>query len=342
MVQYKKILGHSRLIEQLERARQMNRVAHAYLFHGPEGVGKQQIAFAFASALNCLQADLAPCSACESCRKINQHVHPDVRLVTTEAQLVERGLLQLENQTPSRWIRNSQLDDLADIFHHKPLIGRYKVIIVDDAHNMHTQSQNRFLKTLEEPTRDTVIILVTSHPSALLPTIRSRCQALAFGPLARQQISDFLCSQGAETSQAKVIAAMAQGSLKRALQLKDEDHLQARNELIDRLNQAIEGDAADILSVAQELGASSRGRLELTLDFMEMWYRDLLFYKLNVSQSLLVNQDRQAEMDQSAQGTSGRALVDWIEKIRSIRRSLGFNANPLMAAEAMLFEMKEF
>ena len=196
---YDDIIGQKRQIEQLERARHSGRVAHAYLFFGPDGVGKERVALAFAKALNCESGENAPCGECQSCRKIDKRAHPDVRLVASEKELVDRGWIEREKGgLPSAQIKNAQLQDLSDLFRHRPYLGRWKVVVVVDADLMNTNSQNRFLKTLEEPSADSVIILVTAHPEALLPTVRSRCQALAFGPLSTDQVSGFLKKEHAQ------------------------------------------------------------------------------------------------------------------------------------------------
>ena len=102
MVGLDSIRGHARQREQLEKARQSERVAHAYLFSGPEGVGKEMVAFSFAQALNCARQELAPCGQCDSCGKVSKGAHPDVRLVACEQELVERGLIEPEkSRSPS-------------------------------------------------------------------------------------------------------------------------------------------------------------------------------------------------------------------------------------------------
>ena len=343
MPAYDDIIGQKRQIEQLERARGSGRVAHAYLFFGPDGVGKEKVAFAFARALNC-QSENAPCQSCESCLKIDKFAHPDVRLVASEKELVDRGLVEPEKgRLPSVQIKNAQLDELSDLFRHRPYLGRWKVVIVVDADLMNPNSQNRFLKTLEEPSADSVIILVTAHPKALLPTVRSRCQALAFGPLSTDQVSSYLKKRHSlDDERARVLAAMAQGSLGRAEAVAQGNVLQDRDGLVEGLSRALGGDLADVLAVAEEYSKGPRGRdlAQDALNLMEIWCRDLLLCKLGVSADLLVNQDRREAVADQATEVSSRRLLEWIESIRRTRSGFRVNANPKMAMESLLLGMR--
>ena len=341
---YDDIIGQKRQIEQLERARKSGRVAHAYLFFGPDGVGKERVAFAFARALNCGSGEQAPCGECESCIKIEKRVHPDVRMVASEKELVDRELIEREkSRLPSAQIRNAQLDELSDLFRHRPYLGRWKVVIVVDADLMNPNSQNRFLKTLEEPSADSVIILVSAHPEALLPTVRSRCQALAFGPLSTDQVSTYLMNRcSLDEQRARVLAAMAQGSLGRAEAIASGDVLEDRDGLVAGFSRALGGDLADVLDMAEEHSKGPKGRdlAQDALNLLEIWCRDLLLCKLGVSADLLVNQDRREAVADQAAGLSSRRLLEWIESIRRTRSGFRVNANPKMAMESLLLGMR--
>jgi DNA polymerase-3 subunit delta' len=338
---YDDIIGQKRQIEQLERARTSGRVAHAYLFFGPDGVGKERVAFAFARALNCESDTSAPCGSCESCKKIGKNAHPDVRLVASEKELLDRQLIEKEKGgLPSAQIRNAQLDELSDLFRHRPYLGRWKVVVVVDADLMNPNSQNRFLKTLEEPSADSVIILVTAHPEALLPTVRSRCQALAFGPLSTDQVSNFLKTQRAlDEKRARVLAAMAQGSLGRAEAIAQGDVLEDRDGLVEGFSRALGGDLADVLALAEEY-SKGRDQARDALNLLEIWCRDLLLCKLGVSAELLVNQDRREAVADQAAELSSRRVLEWIESIRRTRSGFRVNANPKMALESLLLGMR--
>jgi DNA polymerase III, delta'' subunit len=346
----------------LERARKNGRVAHAYLFDGPDGVGKERVAWAFAMALNCQDALDAPCGRCDSCRTIARNNHPDVRLLACEeeharriAQLSEeerarRGLGDSERRTgraPSAQIRNEDLNELTSLFTHRPYRGASKVVLVVDAQRMNQSAQNRFLKSLEEPNADTVIILITSQPAALLPTVRSRCQRLTFGPLPRALVERFLVErQKLDRPTAQVVAAMSQGSLGRALQYieqENEDGLAVREQLLAQVAQIRTGDLADVLAAAEGFGEGGDGqrRLRDSLNILELWCRDLILTKLQVNKQYVVNQDHLAELERTANGLTVAALLRWMASVTRTRQSLAVNANPRLASEALWLALRK-
>lgn len=336
---YDLILGHRGPIGQLERARQAGRVAHAYLFHGPDGVGKQRVALAFAAALNCRAAE-APCGSCSDCQKIAEYRHPDVQMLASESYLVAQSRLTLERGTPSDQIKVDQLTELQTLLHHRPYLGRTKVVVVVDAERMNESTQNRFLKTLEEPSADTVILLLTAHPDLLLGTIRSRCQALGFGPLPQDLLAAHLERTGIDPARAKTLAAMSQGSLGRALALVDEDHLRGRDEALEGLERAFGGDLADVIAWA-EATTEGQGRTQLlgAVDALELWLRDQLLQSVGVSDELLITRDRAVPAPDRAEPRG--ALIRRIERLRAVRGAIARYQNPRMVAEAVLLDMKD-
>ncbi len=169
------IRGQERVVAQLRRALAQDRVAHAYLFVGPPGVGKYQTGLALAATLNCTErahpSDQPACGACDSCLKIAAGQHPDVQ--TLERQGAARII-------PIETIRQQVIPRLAGPPHE----GRVRVFLIEEATSLQGPSANALLKTLEEPPPRTHFILATSAPDQLLPTIRSRCQRIGFAAVA--------------------------------------------------------------------------------------------------------------------------------------------------------------
>jgi DNA polymerase-3 subunit delta' len=204
------IVGHRRLVTLLGRAIAGGSLPPSLIFAGPDGVGKRLMALAVAESLNCLApiVDGDPprhdgCGECRSCRKIARRVHPDFFLVEPD----EKASIKID---PVREVTSG----LA----YRPSEGRFRVVVIDEADLLEPQAQNALLKTLEEPPRQNVFILVTSRPAELFETIRSRCCQLRFGPLAAGEIAAALMGRHQFTSgDAHAAAALAAGSLGRAL-----------------------------------------------------------------------------------------------------------------------------
>ena len=157
-------------LAQLKNALSSGRLSHAYLFAGPENAQKEQWAKAFAQALVCQVQPGEGCGKCSQCRRVAQNQHPDVQVVGTD------------QSAPSKEIKIDQVRQALDRLAPRPLEAEYKIAIVLDADRMNFQAQNAFLKTLEEPTAETVIVLVSSYPNKLLSTLHSRCIRVAFVP----------------------------------------------------------------------------------------------------------------------------------------------------------------
>ncbi len=238
------IRGQDRAVRMLRAAIGRGRVHHAYLFAGPEGVGKELLARTFAQALDCEKGDGDACGACVACRKIAHGNHPDVRLVMPEAEAVARKLLAKADieGTPSRDIRVEQVRDLRAKLALKAVEGRRRVAILVPADRMNPTAQNVLLKTLEEPPPDTTLILISSASDALLPTIRSRCARVLFGPLP-------------------------EGVVPRKVDVREEER---RRALLARMVEL--ADAAQAVSLAQEL--NDRDSAEEAVKLLERHFRD--------------------------------------------------------------------
>lgn len=178
------ILGQELPKQILSRALENGSIAHAYLFFGPESIGKRLTALEFARALNCEQSGpQSACGHCNSCSKIDRGLHPDIFIVepVKSTPTARESLIKIDP------IRNLQRK-----LSYLPYEGRSKVAIIDGAESMNLQAANTFLKTLEEPPGQTIIIMIASNPNLLLPTIISRCQALKFHALSTSQVKEIL------------------------------------------------------------------------------------------------------------------------------------------------------
>ena len=268
------IEGHEKPISILKRALANKTLAHAYLFSGEEGIGKKMAALALAAAVNCGEAGPeGGCGVCPSCRKIASLGHPDVHILVPDGDEIKIDQ-----------VRQTQAD-----LSLKPFEGAKKILIIDGAERMNAASSNAFLKTLEEPPGDTLIILVTAMPQSLLPTIRSRCQEIRFHPLPRRTLAQALM-QRRELSEgdAWFLAALAQGSMGRGLSMDVDQEKAARDEVMALWGGLGSMGPGEVLAEAEAL-SKDRDRLERLLDIGVEWLRDALVYRATGEEKLLVH-----------------------------------------------------
>lgn len=209
LIRFADVRGQDRTRAFLQTAVANEHLAHALLFAGPDGIGKRSIALALAAWMSCEERDGADdaCGECPSCRQIPVGTHPDLMVVSLAAGKKEIGV--------------DRARDLKRFTQLRPMRAASKVVIVDDAHLLTVAAQNALLKTLEEPPNRSLIILVASTPDALLTTVRSRCQRVQFVPLAEATVVELLVAQGIAEADAALLASLAEGSVGRALSLRD-------------------------------------------------------------------------------------------------------------------------
>ena len=317
---WENLINQRRVAEALRRALARDRVAHAYLFYGPDGVGKRAMALAFAQALQCTQGGGTPCGQCIPCDKVRRMIHPDVQVLfpyPTDADtddVAER--LQRLGQNPYAAIDFVRRPSLADptkssnkqalytvarineelrrAMSFKPVEGRYKVAVMTDADRLRTEAANAFLKLLEEPGPQTVFILTTDRPDRLLPTILSRCQQFRFDMLEAQALEAALVErEGVTPAHAATIARMADGSYTRALDLAESEDLMDRRQLVLEFFRLAYTQHVDKLAdLVEQVGRMGREHAKGMLGLMLRWLRDLLLYRTMGSEALLVNVDQ--------------------------------------------------
>jgi len=358
------LIGQTRAATALRNAITRHRVSHAYLFSGPHGVGKSTAALAFAQALNCDRPSpddpAAACGQCRSCRLISQGTHPDVRLISPPGKR-ETSVIPIDR------IRRDLVYDI----NLRPAMGRRKVYILDPADRTAPFSIHTILKALEEPPPYAVIILVTSRPALLPPTIPSRCQQVAFQLAGIEAIVHHLQTLGLDAPVAAAIAALSGGRVAWAVGAAHHpDVLAVRNALLDlcaglharaasgglRLAEEIKLQAL-ALSQAQNDGeeqtetedassesgsapaAAGGGRLRSDLpwclDVIVSWYRDRLAAAHGAP---LVNPDYAEAVSRRK---SGRIAADEraIAAILETKHSLQRNANVDLALESLAIKL---
>jgi len=317
------IEGHARSIQTLQRAIANNALAHAYLFSGQAGIGKKKTAFALAAAVNCLNATPeGGCGTCPSCRKVERLGHPDVHVLVPDGDEIKIDQ-----------IRQVQAD-----FALKPFEGMKKVLIVDNAETMNPASSNAFLKTLEEPPGDALIILITAMPQSLLSTIRSRCQEITFHPLPRNTLARALAQRrGLSEEDAWFIAALAQGSMGRGLEMDVEQERTARDEVATLWTGLGQMGLGETLSLAEAL-AKDRERLDRLIEIGVEALRDTLVYHETGEERLLVHARAQQLYRQVADQYSLPRLLADMELFMASRDLLDRRVSAQLVAENLLLK----
>jgi DNA polymerase-3 subunit delta' len=315
---FEAIIGHARPVRILKRALANKTLAHAYLFSGEEGVGKKLTALALAAAVNCPVGGDGGCGACPSCRKAAAGGHPDVHVLSSGGEE----------------IKIDQIRQLQGELALKPFEGTKKTLIVDGVESMNTASANAFLKTLEEPPGDCLIVLVTSMPQSLLATIRSRCQEIRFLPLSRQELAGALRQRrGLSEADAWFLAALAQGSMGRALVMDIDQERASREELSALWCGLAQMSPAEVLAQADAL-SKDRDRLERLLDLGIEWFRDALVLSETGDKDLLVNSEGKHSGDAPRMG-----MIENIELMVTSRLALERRVSAQLVAEHLLLKL---
>ncbi|HTW94394.1 MAG TPA: DNA polymerase III subunit delta' [Tepidisphaeraceae bacterium] len=258
------ILGQRDAVEFLRHAAKTDRLPHGMIFAGPVGVGKATTAAALAQWFLCAapNGDTA-CGACESCRLMAAGNHPDYHVI-------KRELIRYHDKTgKSKGIDLSiQVirPELIEPANRKPMMGRGKVFIVEEADLMNAAAQNSLLKTLEEPAGRTIIMLLTASPDGLLPTVRSRCQLVRFAPLPAELVIDQLKSRGLSAAVVHGAAELSDGSLGGALRLIDDGIVEPAAELTSRIDALLRGQAAADLAEWLKKNADAYAQRQLDRD----------------------------------------------------------------------------
>ena len=318
---FKQIYGHEKKVAILQSAVGSQRISHAYLFYGIEGIGKETTARQFAKALNCLGTGPDACDHCASCLKIDHQNHPDLIGVYPDGQ----------------FIRIKEIREIQNQMRFSPLEGRFRVFIISQADRMNSAAANALLKTLEEPSPRNVLILISSQSHRLPATILSRCQRLRFDPLPTAVVASFLeHERQVEAVQAFLLAASAAGSIGKSLEMNQGGYVSLKNGIIDRFCDL--KDPLDFFSFLSDFGPD-REEITQRLDILLTWHRDILLCREGGDPQKLIHRDRADRIQELSQKAIGPDILEKIKTITRTRRAIEQNAHRQLALECMMFRL---
>lgn len=305
--------------QQLVRARAAGRLGHALLLVGPSGLGKAAFAQALAGALLCESPapDGSACGRCRACHLLSVGNHPDLERVVPE----EVGKA-IKVEAVRDWCVRSGLT---------AQLGGRKVAIVDPADAMNVSAANSLLKTLEEPTPDTVQLLVTSAPHRLPATIRSRCQRVEFSPPQEDAALAWLREQSGAAAP-ELSLHLAGGAPLTALALAEPSVAQARARCVAQFVAIAEG-RENPVKAAEEWLAADWVRL---LDWIGCWLSDIVRLRADRRGRTLHNPDQVANFQRLAARVDSKVLFGLVDQVLQTRRATGSNLNHQLVLESLL------
>lgn len=328
MLSFQDIVGHEQIKEHFQMAIENHKVSHAYILTGEEGMGRKSLAHAFALALLCEKGKPEPCMECHACKQILSGNHPD--------------LIHVMHEKPNSIGVDDIREQINDTIMIRPYSSYYKIYIVDEAEKMTQQAQNALLKTIEEPPSYAIILLLTTNQNAFLPTILSRCVQLKLKPLRDFVVKGYLTDAlHVPEADADIFSAFARGNLGKAISLVSSEEFKQMYEEVLRILKSIQSmDISELLDSIKNLKEQNLNIYEC-LDFMQMWYRDVLLYKVTKDMNLLIFKDQYRSINEISMSSSYEKLERVMEAIDKARVRLEANVNMELVIELMLIVMKE-
>ncbi len=314
---------HQQQWQRLQASRAQGRLPHAILLTGPQGLGKQEFALLFAQSLLCQSCnqDGEPCGECRYCQLFQAGNHPDINLIAP-----------LEGK---KAIAVDQIRGLGQFISLKSQYAGHKVVIISPAEAMNINASNSLLKTLEEPSEDTLLLLVTHQPAQLPATIRSRCQEIRFDMADIHAGRDWLAQQLAPDADIDLLLALAEGAPLKAMQLAQEGMQEQRLSLLEKLEQLTAQKLAPVSMAAE----CNKIGLPWSLNCLYSWSTDMVRFK-TAGQDVpyRANPDLNARLLKLANQVSLKHIFLLQDRIRQAMQEFERNFNPSLIMESVLIQ----
>ncbi|MGD0036901.1 MAG: DNA polymerase III subunit [Bacteroidota bacterium] len=318
------IVGQERVKSLLRHTLQSGQIAHAYLFYGPEGIGKDALAVEFAKTLNCTKGGIEACSVCSNCQRMDSFQHPNINFVfalpvgknekngddpinvLTEAQVAEvREQIQMKAKdrykrieiAKANFIKINSVRDIKREAAMSRIEDGKKVFIIFNADMMNAEASNSLLKTLEEPLPGTILLLTTSAKDQLLPTIVSRCQLVKCDLLSDAEIETALVVRdNVDKSIARLVAQLANGSYSNARRFNLQDMAEERKDVVEFMRLVLGKRKTALIDAIDELASSTdRPGIERWLKLLQSWLRDVLLIQQKAQAPILEDEKQNME-----------------------------------------------
>ncbi len=326
---WQQLVGHDWAAAHLQAVIANDRLGHAYLLTGPDHIGKTTLAVIFAQALNCHSEDASkkPCGECRSCQLIAGSRHPDFYRIQPE--LSGRGKLTIKIET---------IRDLQKSLNLAPYEAKIKVALLTRFDTATIGAMNAFLKTLEEPPPNTLIILTAVDARTMLPTVSSRCRILPLRPIPRQLIEKSLRLRwDIDSERSYLLSHLADGKIGWAIaRAQNPDGLAERERALGALSEALEGGIVARFKLAERLAKDGEG-LPALLQIWLSWWRDLLILAWDEYKSgAIVNIDHKEKFAKLIKQWSRSQISESLQQTRLSIAYLGKNANTRLTIENLL------
>ncbi|KGP71523.1 DNA polymerase III subunit delta' [Pontibacillus yanchengensis] len=303
-----------------------DRVSHAYLFQGSRGTGKLEMSLLFAKSFFCSFRDgVEPCQNCKDCNRIESGNHPDVHVIQPEGQSIKK----------------EQILHLQKEFTYTGLESNQKVYIVEDADKMTANASNRLLKFLEEPSRQTIAMLLTENGQSLLDTIRSRCQILAFQPLNPENITKKLMDEGLPESTARLMSALT-NNLQDAIDMSNDEWFAKARKLVVQLMEVLQDKPSEALLFINNQWMShfkDRDMLDQGLDLLMLWFKDIVYEHIGNENAIVYIKERE-RIQTSSYHWSKQKATNALTYILEAKRKLFANVHPTLVMEQLTLQIQ--
>lgn len=320
---FSKIIAQERPIRILQSAIQSGDISHAYLFSGPEGIGKKLTAFNFAKALNCLSYEGDSCGNCLSCKKFENENFPDFFVIEPD-----NGNIKIEI-----------IRELKKKMSFRPYEGKFKIVVINGVEEMTSGAANSFLKTLEEPTAATIFILICHNFSLLLPTIISRCQRIQFNLIPLEIIKNILIKNlQVNPEDAFLSASYSQGCLGKAMKMKIGEFQKKRHEVLDFINK-LSFDKIDLVFKKSKEWSSNSKIAEIILITVLNIARDVAILKVTGNQKLITNLDAMDQLTPIAKRLTINQSILLFNSVEEAIRNLKRNINVQLSLDLLFIKI---